>query len=573
MLATDFRTSFKWRLQEGIFSYIIPVFVMVILGIFFIFPVGMLVLKSFVGPTGFTLEYFRLLFQNQLHTTAIVNSLQIGLYSTLTATLISIPLALIHVKCKFKGKGFLFGVILLPMIMPPFVGAIGIQQFFSLYGAINLFLISHNIIATPIPWLENNHSFYIVILLEALHLYPILYLNLTAALSNIDPSLEEMADLFGVSKLRKLTSILLPLATPGFIAGATVVFIWSFTDLGTPLLVGYHEVVPVRIFNMVTDIQENPMGFALVFIVILLTMLFFGISRLTLRNTKKYEMMAKGHVTEPAKSTSFFSTVLIYIFCIFVLFFALFPHLSVLLKSVSENWFMTAFPEKFTLEHYTKIFVQELPFIGIKNSLFYSSISTLFDLVFGVAIAYLLIRKKLPFGSLFESIVMLPLAIPGIVLAFGYIVAFSNTPLDPLSNPVPLLIISYGIRRLPYMVRSATAGLQQTHISLEESSSLFGASRAHTLRKVIAPILTANLIAGSLLCFSYAMLDVSDSLLLAMKEQFFPITKSIYTLYLEQGNGDVTASALGMFVMVLLGGAILVAANILGKKLGELFRS
>lgn len=573
MLATDFRTSFKWKLQEGVFAYAIPAFVMVILGVFFVFPIGTLVLKSFIGPAGFTLEYFRLLFQNQLHTTAIVNSLQIGLYSTLTATLISIPLGLIHVKCKFKGKGFLFGLILLPMIMPPFVGAIGIQQFFSLYGAINLFLISHNIIATPIPWLENNHSFYIVILLEALHLYPILYLNLTAALSNIDPSLEEMADLFGVSKLRKLTSILLPLATPGFIAGATVVFIWSFTDLGTPLLVGYHEVVPVRIFNMVTDIQENPMGFALVFIVILMTMLFFGISRLTLRNTKKYEMMAKGHVTESAKSTSFFGTLLIYIFCIVILFFALFPHLSVLLKSVSDNWFMTALPEKYTLEHYTKIFVQELPFIGIKNSLFYSSISTLFDLIFGVAIAYLLTRKKLPFGSLFESIVMLPLAIPGIVLAFGYIVTFSNTPLDPLSNPVPLLIISYGIRRLPYMVRSATAGLQQTHISLEESSSLFGASRSHTLRKIIAPILTANLIAGGLLCFSYAMLDVSDSLLLAMKEQFFPITKSIYTLYLEQGNGDVTASALGMFVMLLLGGAILLAANILGKKLGELFRS
>ncbi len=573
MISTHFRSSLKWDFKEGLFTYAVPFLVVLILGVFLLLPVGTLVLKSCVGPTGFTLDYFKLLFENKLYTASIINSLQIGLCSTVVATFISLPLSLIHVKFKFKGKSLLFGLILLPMIMPPFVGAIGIQQFFSLYGAINLFLLSHNIISTPIAWLENNNSFYIVVLLEALHLYPILYLNLTAALSNIDPSLEEMADLFGVSKIKKFKDILIPLATPGYIAGATVVFIWSFTDLGTPLLVGYHDVVPVRIFNMVTDIQENPMGFALVFLVILMTIVFFYISRMTLRNSKKYEMMSKGHVTEAAKTPSTSVTFLIYLFSFFILFFALFPHASVFLKSISDNWFMTSFPEKFTLENYSKIFLQDLPFIGIKNSLYYASISTLFDLVFGVAIAYLITRKKIPFGALLDSIVMIPLAIPGIVLAFGYIVTFSNTPLDPLLNPVPLLIISYGIRRLPYMVRSATAGLQQTHISLEESSTLFGASHWHTLRKIITPILTANLIAGSLLCFSYAMLDVSDSLLLAMKEQYFPITKSIYTLYLEQGNGDVTASALGMFTMLLLGGMILLAAGILGKKLGELFRS
>ena len=573
MLAATFRDSSKIKFQEIIFSYAIPIMVLLLLILFLILPVGMLVLKSFYNADGFTLEYFRLLFQNQLQITSIINSLQIGIYSTLIATFISIPLAIVHVKFNFRGKRLIFGLILLPMIMPPFVGAIGIQQFFSLYGAINLFLTSHGIINTPIPWLENNHSFYIVILLEALHLYPILYLNLTAALSNIDPSLEEMADLFGVSAFKKFTTLLLPLAAPGYIAGATVVFIWSFTDLGTPLLVGYHEVVPVRIFNMVTDIQENPMGFALVFLVIIMTVLLFSVSRFTLRNTKKYEMMSKGHVTNVAKPPSWLIVSLFYLFVFSVLFFALFPHISVFIKSISDNWFMTPFPEKFTLAHYSKIFMQETPFIGIKNSLFYASISTIFDLFFGVAIAYLITRKKIPYGALLEAIVMMPLAVPGIVLAFGYIVTFSNTPLDPLANPVPLLIIAYGIRRLPYMVRSATAGLQQTHISLEESSALFGASHSHTLRKIIAPILTANLIAGSLLCFSYAMLDVSDSLLLAMKEEFFPVTKAIYTLYQEQGNGDVTASALGMFVMLILGGAILLAASLLGKKLGELFRS
>ncbi len=168
---------------------------------------------------------------------------------------------------------------------------------------------------------------------------------------------------------------------------------------------------------------------------------------------------------------------------------------------------------------------------------------------------------------------MIPLALPGIVLAFGYVVTYMDTPLDPVDNPVPLLIIAYGIRRLPYMVRSASAGLQQTSMSLEEASATFGASKFYTLRKITVPLITANLLAGGLLCFAYAMLDVSDSLILAMKDKYYPLTKAIYALFLEQGDGEFTASALGMIGMLILTACIMGASLILGKKMGELFRS
>ncbi|MBP9707102.1 MAG: ABC transporter permease subunit, partial [Oligoflexales bacterium] len=162
---------------------------------------------------------------------------------------------------------------------------------------------------------------------------------------------------------------------------------------------------------------------------------------------------------------------------------------------------------------------------------------------------------------------------PGIVLAFGYVVTYTDTFLDPIENPVPLLVIAYAIRRLPYMVRSASAGLQQLSRSLEEASETFGASRFYTLRKITVPLVSANLIAGALLCFAYAMLDVSDSLILAMKDKFYPLTKAIYALFLEQGQGEFTASALGMIAMLILTACIMGASLLLGKKMGELFRS
>jgi iron(III) transport system permease protein len=134
-------------------------------------------------------------------------------------------------------------------------------------------------------------------------------------------------------------------------------------------------------------------------------------------------------------------------------------------------------------------------------------------------------------------------------------------------------VIAYAIRRLPYMVRSASAGLQQTSVSLEEASATFGAGRFYTLRKITFPLVMANVIAGSLLCFAYAMLDVSDSMILAMKDQFYPITKVIYALYLEQGSGEFVASALGMISMAILTFCIMGASVVLGKKMGELFKS
>jgi iron(III) transport system permease protein len=405
-----------------------------------------------------------------------------------------------------------------------------------------------------------------------MHLYPIMYLNLAAALANVDPSLEEMATTLGVKKWRQFLDIVWPLARPGYFAGAIIVFIWSLTDLGTSLLIGYHDVIPVRIFNMVTDINENPMGFAMVFLVIVMTVGFFLVSKTAL-NGKKYDMMARGHVTSAVRKTGFFGTIAVYAILLAVIACALFPHVSVLITSFSHNWFMTPLPVEYTVEHYSKVFNQELPLNGIQNSLFLATLSTMADVILGGLVAYVIVRKLIPFTNILDSIVMIPLALPGIVLAFGYVVTFSGTFLDPMENPVPLLVIAYAIRRLPYMVRSASAGLQQTSVSLEEASATFGAGRFYTLRKITFPLVMANVIAGSLLCFAYAMLDVSDSMILAMKDQFYPITKVIYALYLEQGSGEFVASALGMISMAILTFCIMGASVVLGKKMGELFKS
>jgi len=568
--ATGTRRHFA--ITESLLGYCTMLALAAVLVTFLILPVGVILVKAFRGPSGFTLDYFKLLFANELHMEATLNSLALGLVTVIATTIVALPLALANTKLDFPGKSLLTGLLLMPMVMPPFVGAIGIQRFFARRGVVNLLLMKLGVTETPIEWLEGSRIFWAVAVLEALHLYPILYLNLTSALANIDPSLDDVADTFGVSRWKRLKDITWPLARPGYFAGAIIVFIWAFTDLGTPLLVGYQQALPVRIFNMISDVNENPVGFALVVLVIVLTLVIFFVSKATLAG-KKYEMLARGHVTNRVQKLSAWGAIPCYLMLGTVICAAVVPHLSVLLTSFSDNWFMTILPEHYTLEHYQQVLSTELPAIGIKNSLLFSGISTVVDLVLGVLIAYVIVRKVVPFTQLLEAITMMPLALPGIVLAFGYVVTFTGTKIDPFMNPMPLLIIAYAIRRLPYMVRAAIAGLMQTSRSLEEASMVFGASRFTTLRRITMPLIAANLVAGCLLCFAYAMLDVSDSLILAMKDRFYPLTKAIYSLFLEQGRGELTASALGVIGMIILAGCLLGASRVLGQKMGELFRS
>ena len=197
-------------------------------------------------------------------------------------------------------------------------------------------------------------------------------------------------------------------------------------------------------------------------------------------------------------------------------------------------------------------------------------------MILGVTIAWLLTRQKIPGAGILDSIAMLPLAVPGIVIAFGYMAGFDVkiSWLNPRENPVILLIISYSIRRLPYVVRSAYAGFQQTSITLEEASANLGASPFRTLRKITIPLVMANLIAGAILSFAFAMLEVSDGLILAMREQFYPITKMIYQFMGRiEPTAPSIACAMGVIGMIILMTSLFIAGKILGKKLGQLFRA
>ena len=559
----------RYDLTPG--NTVVLVFLWLFFLAFMIYPLGYVFSNAFFTADGFSLAFMKLMFSSPNNTIILANSVNLGLTVTLFTTVLSLPLALFLVRYNFPGKGLLNGLILIPMVLPPFVGAIGMRQLLARFGSVNLLLLEMGIINQPIDWLGGG-SFWAVVILESLHLYPIMYLNLAAALANVDPSLEEAAKNLGANRFQLFTTVTFPLMLPGYFAGAIIVFIWAFTDLGTPLVFEYREVIAVQIFNMVTDLHQNPMGYAFVVAVIGLTLFFFYLSKRILGGGG-YEMLGRGHVAAAARPATTTMTVVAYALVLGVSAFALIPHLGVLLTSVTQRWFFSVLPSEYTLKFYHDVFSHDLTLLSIKNSLLLSSLSTIIDIVLGVAIAYLLARKRVPGRSALDALAMLPLALPGLVLAFGYVAAFSATPLDARINPVPLLVIAYAVRRLPYMVRAAYAGFQQTTVALEEASINLGASPMKTLFQITMPLIFANLIAGAVLAFSFAMLEVSDSLILASKEPNYPITKAIYALLGRVADGPYIASAMGMLGLVLLSGSLFIAGRFFGRRMGEIFRA
>jgi iron(III) transport system permease protein len=548
--------------------------VMVSLWLFFIafllYPLGYVFSNAFFTADGFSLIFFKLMLSSPNYVAILANSINLGLAVTLFTTLLSLPLAFLLVRYEFPGKGLLNGLILIPLVLPPFVGAIGMRQLLARFGSINLLLLQMGVIDQPIDWLGSG--FWGVLILEVLHLYPIMYLNLAAALANVDPSLEEAARNMGASGFKLFRTVTFPLMLPGYFAGAIIVFIWAFTDLGTPLVFEYRELIAVQIFNMVTDLHQNPMGYAFVVAVMVLTLFFFYLSK-RLIGGRRYEMLARGHVTSSVQNASPALTVMIYGVVLGISALALIPHLGVFLTSISSRWFLTVLPTEYTLRFYQEVFSHDLTLSSIRNSLLLSSLSALIDIILGVTIAYLLARKRLPGRDVLDALAMLPLALPGLVIAFGYVAAFSATPLDARINPVPLLVIAYSVRRLPYMVRAAYAGFQQSSVALEEAAMNLGASPIKALYQITFPLVFANLVAGAVLSFSFAMLEVSDSLILALKEEYYPITKAIYALLNRIADGPYIASAMGMLGLLLLAGSLFIAGRFFGRRMGELFRA
>ena len=519
---------------------------------FLVLPVGTVIYTAFVTETGaLTVGHFANFFNQGVFRESFFNSLQVALASTFFASLIAVPLAYLTVRFEFRGALAIQTLGVLPLVMPPFVGAVALQLIFGKNGSVNLLL--DDWLGFTIPIMDGLVG---VTFVESIHYFPFILLNLVAAMRNIDGAMEESALNLGARGWRLFRRVIFPLAMPGYLAGAALVFVKVFDDLGTPLVMGITNMLAPQAYLRITSVGvDDPLGYVISVIMIGFSILALWLAARVMKG-RDYATLQKGGAALQKRRLSKWEALLAYGWIALVLLIVLAPHIGILLMSFAQVWSFSVLPDAYTLAHYATIFSDAKGMIG--NTLLYCVLAAGLDVVIGTAIAYLILRTRLPGRQWLDHLASAALAIPGLVLAIGYLRLFKGVTLPFTDTLVVqtwvLIMLAYAVRRLPYALRACMAALQQVHVSLEEAAHSLGASRLSTIRRVMVPLMAGGILAGFVTSFITAAVELSATLVLVSTESQAPMSLGIY-LYMQSiaGRGPGAALAVLAVLVVALG--------------------
>lgn len=538
-----------------------------ILVAFILYPVLRVLWVSLSDEKGdLTLIHFVNFFRRPLFREAFVNTLLSGLLVVFFGSLMAVPLAYCSARYEFRGKILLQTLATLPLVIPPFVGAVALQLILGRSGMVNLLLMRY--FDVSFPFMEGLSG---VVLVQTLHYFPFIMLNTAVSLANIDPSLEEMAQNMGCHGWRLFRRITLPLMLPGFMAGSLLTFIRVIDDLGTPLMLNYKILLAPQAYLRITTVGIDDVdGYAICVVLVVFSLLSLYAARKYL-SLADYATAHRGVVV--LKPIRGIRRAFVLGFIGIVLGLSLLPHIGIFLLSFSKIWSFSVLPTSYTLDNYTEILFRAPHFV--KNTLLYTLLAAGLDVLMGAAIAFLLLRSRLPGRNFLDAIATLPLAIPGVVLAVGYLRVFHGWDFPgaggPLTSHWMILVIAYTMRRLPYTVRACYAALQQVHLSLEESAQNLGANRMKTFLKITLPLITGGVVAGGLIAFVTSCVELSATIMLVPKVEMGPISYGIY-VYMQSALGRGAGAALGVVAILLVSAGTYLTHRVFGGRAGSAFR-
>lgn len=540
----------RWLVPNMTGVHLAAVFIALLLLGLLLVPVAQVMIVAFQDPaTGAaTLQNFVDFFKTSLFRESFWNSFYVSAMSVVVATAIALPLAYITTRFHFSGSILIQSLGFIPLIMPPFVGAVAMQLIFGRNGTVNLLL--RDWFGFDIPFMEGLNG---VILVQSIHYFPFILINLSASLRNIDRSMEEAAQNLGSHGLRLFKRIVFPLAMPGYIAGAALVFIKVFDDLGTPLLLNVNNMLAPQAFLRISSIGiSDPMGYVISVILVVFSVLSLWASFLFMRG-KDYATVQKGGGGMAKRSLKRGEKIIAYGAVIFILMLVLSPHFGLLLLSFGTIWSYAPLPDGYTLQNYVTMWEGSKTFI--MNTVLYAGIAATLDVIIGTAIAYIVLRTGIFGRKGLDYLATAALAVPGVVLGIGYLRTFHaiDVPFtdEPMASWWVIIALALMIRRLPYALRACMAALQQVSLTLEEAAESLGATKRRSIQKIVIPLMTGGILAGFVTSFATAAVELSATIMLVNSNSDAPLSYGIY-LFMQTPSGRGAGAALGIVAVIVV---------------------
>lgn len=531
------------------------------LSVLIVLPLLSLLWGSVSAPRGPTLEYFAQVLSNRLYFTALLNSLVLGGWTALLGVAIGVPMAWAVVRTDLPGRGFVKLTATLAYLSPPFLLAIAYVNLFSpRAGVINVFL--HQVSGSD-HLTFNIFSMPGLVLVTVPHTFPFVYLLAASALSSVDASYEESAQILGAGKLRTAFAVTLPLVAPAILSGALIGFVNAIALFGSQAIVG----LPARIFTLPTRIYalfnyppEYGPASALSLVFVAITVAALYLQRAYLARRSYVTLGGKG--ARPQRISLGAWRWLLFLFCVVIFVVSvLLPYGSLLAVSLSKSWGL-AFWKNLTLANYQFVLFQyDVTRRAITNSLLLAALTASFCVLLGAAVGWIDLRTRLRGRRLLDYVSLIPLGLPGIVMAAALLQFWLRVPKVALYGTLTILFLAYAARYTPLGVRAANTALRQIDPSLEESARILGASWGQTMREVTLPLMRSGLFAGWILIFVPAIQELSASILL-FSSKSITLAVAVYNLY-ENGYIEPVA-ALALINAAIIAAAIFIANRAAG---------
>jgi len=534
--------------------------------VFVFYPLTRIFYDAFTNEQGaFVLENFYEFFTDSFYLRSLWKSLLLGAAAVVTTSVVGIAVAYLLIRYEFPYRQTFSYLTMLPMILPPLVGVLGFVFILGRAGTINVLLYDW-FGMEPINFMYGVQG---VLLVETVHLFPMMTLSILDALARVDPSLEEAAEGMGASGWRRFRDVTLPLTTPGYISGALLVFIWTFADFVTPLVLGVQDLLaPQAYLNIVQFVDRRifRMGIVISALLVLLAIVFVLAARQYVA-IKDYSSLSYSRVER--RKLGPVARWMAVLFLAALMTISLIPQVGVLLAAVGRGWSLTPLPLEYTLEFFEQVSVETPKFI--LNSLLFCGIAVVMCVVIGVPMAWIMARTRAPGRGALDALTTLMLAIPGTavgiacVRAFNFPLPFSDVSLTGMWLILPLVL---AVRRLPYTVRGSYSSLLLVHKSMEEAAESVGATKLRVFRDITVPLVWKGILVGALFSFITSIQEASSTIFLTIGGyEMIPV--GIFTFYIAGSQSQ--AAALGVILIALCAASLYVVNRIAGTRVGGLF--
>ena len=494
------------------------------------------------------------------------NTLFLALATASGATLLGLAFALVVTRTGFPFKKLLRALTVLPIITPPFVIGLALILLFGRSGVVTSWIS----VWLDVPPGRGLYGFWGVWLAQLLSFTPIAFMVLIGVVEGVSPSVEEASQTLGGSRWTTFWRVSLPLMRPGLANAFLVAFIESMADFGNPMVLGGNfGVLSTEVYFAIVGAQTDPgRAAALGMILLVFAIAAFMAQRRWVGRKSYATVTGKADNGQHAGLDRRMARLLAVVVSLWT-GFTLVLYGMILAGGFVHQW---GRDNSFTLRHYADAFGIAIGESGLRwtgtaweslfTSLTIAGISAPLTAALGLLAAWLLVRQRFTGKAAFEFATMLSFAIPGTVIGISYILAFNSAPIE-LTGTAAILVLCFVFRNMPVGLRGGVAAMSQLDGSLDEASTMLGASSFTTARRVILPLMRPAL--TSALVYSFVRSITSISAVVFLVSANHNMATAYIVGLVENGQyGIAIAYASALIVVMLL--CVLAAQRLVGQR-------